>query len=229
MWNPLTVLLAGIVIGLVAIDAAQDGLDLFTDAITAEAISDLVGSAAVVGASAVGLPVIVGGTEDVSPGLDGAIGGLTNLESPLLPILGLTDLESPFPRPIEFETATKSDFGAFNAYIGEMAKNYVNRNETASPEYTMELTSGKVIRADLYYEQGNSIDESKVGGFVKKGQLSNYAEVIGMEEVNAGSYHAFLSPSTGKIGPYPGWAREALTSIGFQIKTYNFAWWEYFQ
>jgi RHS repeat-associated protein len=66
-WKPLTVLLGVAVAGLIAIDAAQGGFDVLTDGITVEAISELVGSATVVGASAVGLPVVLGGTEDIGP------------------------------------------------------------------------------------------------------------------------------------------------------------------
>jgi hypothetical protein len=62
------------------------------DALYAGAISDFVGSAVAIGASAAILPVVIGGTEEVSPGVGDALAGLTNLESPLL---GLID------RPLE--------------------------------------------------------------------------------------------------------------------------------
>jgi RHS repeat-associated protein len=64
--------LLGIVAGLLLIDAVEGGIDPITDALTAEEISDLVGSAAILGASAAGLPIIVGSTEDLSPGAVGA-------------------------------------------------------------------------------------------------------------------------------------------------------------
>ena len=85
-WNPLTwtptqAILAGAVIGLTIISAAQAGLDPITDALDVGAISELAGSftmsAVAVGASAIGLPIISLGTEDSEPGMDEWLASLT--------------------------------------------------------------------------------------------------------------------------------------------------------
>ncbi|MGA2198460.1 MAG: RHS repeat-associated core domain-containing protein [Nitrososphaerales archaeon] len=66
-WRPVTWLLLGAAVGLLALDAIQGGLDLGTNAVTADVIAEFVGSAITVGVSFTGLPIVVEGTETIGP------------------------------------------------------------------------------------------------------------------------------------------------------------------
>ncbi len=119
-----------------------------------------------------------------------AIQGALSRRNPLLnPFLGLT---SPRLRPtsIGFELPQP------------------HRVTGALREYPIELESGSAIRADLYYEVSNSIDESKVRGTITRQQLANYVEAIGMGKVKAGFYHIFLNPYNDEIGLKPMYAKK---------------------
>ena len=90
--------------------------------------------------------------------------------------------------------------------------------------YPIDLEDGSVIRADVYNDVSNRINEAKVGDLVNKEQLGHYAEAIGMGKVNPGFYYGLLSPMTGEFSPKPGYALEAMSAIGFHFIPISWEW-----
>jgi RHS repeat-associated protein len=224
-WSPTTWLLLGAAVGLFALNTVQGGLDPITDALDAGAISEFATSVATIGALAVGLPVVIGSTEEGNPDFEYALGGLTNLESPLL---GLTDIESNMAGPSilelqgdrEFEnSAINNPFqpDASTTARGAWAEQVVREQMGGSSLLASQWRGG--FQVDVYDIELDQAWEVKEGASaVRIGQLDNMA--------NAGfkggwGYVFVQNPYTGKIGPEPGELGEILSRGGSVIQMYT--------
>ncbi len=200
------------------------GADLPLLGIDLAALGGIAGTAAITGLALTGLPLVALGTEDESPSVDELFAQLEAL------IAARLERTASTVETIETVDATRNEdsIDALSYHLGVMGNAFIAEMTGGSQEEKFELTDGRVMFADIYFEESNSIDENKVGGAVNKQQLGDYTEIIGLGKVNPGFYHMLLSPITGRAAPSEADA-EALRAVGFTPVVYNYDWWDALQ